>query len=287
MSGSPAAWHGTVGHIATSVQGLRTVRAAGEEPAPQDYLRHSRTPAGQLQVSARLDPEAGAILTTGLDTIARVDELSRAEALARMAEITLAALNDRQRGPRGDDTGSANRHDRFDFHEPTDNPYPNTSTPANINGSVSYTGVAVGLPGNMWVDTSCSIPGDWSAGEQHLKTSGSGTVSASTFTTPSGAMYTNGTYQLSVHYGSTWLSSSLVYCVGAAIGRQSKRHSVDQRLVWVRYRKRRHARRATNGPAGPTARFPGVRTGRGISCAVGMRGEWIGGSFTAVHTSLR
>jgi hypothetical protein len=82
----------------------------------------------------------------------------------------------------------------------------------NINGSVSYTGVAVGLPGNTWVDTSFSIPGDWSAGEQHLKTSGSGTVSASTFTTPSGAMYTNGTYKFSVHYGSTWLSSNLVYC---------------------------------------------------------------------------
>jgi hypothetical protein len=96
-----AAQHGTVRHVETLVQGLRIVEAATlEQPAPADYLRHSWTSVGQLQPSARLDPEAGAVVTAALDAIASAEDLSPAQALALMAEIALAAINDRATPPR-------------------------------------------------------------------------------------------------------------------------------------------------------------------------------------------
>jgi hypothetical protein len=90
-----------VWHIESLVQGLRTAEAATiEQSTPDDYVRHGWNAAGRLQLSARLEPESSAVLTFTLDAIARAEELSPAEALARMAEIALAAINDRATPPR-------------------------------------------------------------------------------------------------------------------------------------------------------------------------------------------
>jgi hypothetical protein len=48
--------------------------------------------AGRL--SARLDPERGATVAAALDTIARAEQVTAADALVRLAEIALAALAD-------------------------------------------------------------------------------------------------------------------------------------------------------------------------------------------------
>jgi len=51
------------------------------------------------QLSARLDPERGALITAAIDQLGRVEELSPADALVRLAEIGLAALADMPGAP--------------------------------------------------------------------------------------------------------------------------------------------------------------------------------------------
>jgi hypothetical protein len=97
--------HGTVGQLESTVRGLRTVEQNDESDAAgaraAEYLTRCWSADSRWRLAARLDPERGALVQSALDTIARGEGLSHAEALVRMAEIALAALNDGQRRPRG------------------------------------------------------------------------------------------------------------------------------------------------------------------------------------------
>jgi hypothetical protein len=94
--------YGTVAQLETIVRGLRTVddNERGVSQPEREYLRHHWTDASLWQLSARLDPERGAVVTSALETIAAHEELSPAEALVRLAEIGLAAVSDAAKMPR-------------------------------------------------------------------------------------------------------------------------------------------------------------------------------------------
>lgn len=86
--------HGTVGQLEELVRGLRTVHDNESEPQfrMSETLSHKWRDDSRLGVSAALDPEHGALLLTALDTVSRREGITRAEALARLAEIGLATL---------------------------------------------------------------------------------------------------------------------------------------------------------------------------------------------------
>jgi len=87
--------HGTVGHLETIVRGLRTVEDNQNAPVPaEQYSAWSWTTESQWRLSARLDPERGAVVQKTVETIARTEGISHADALVRMAEIALTAVND-------------------------------------------------------------------------------------------------------------------------------------------------------------------------------------------------
>jgi len=94
--------YGTVAQLETVVRGLRTVddNEHGISQPEREYLRHHWTDASLWQLSARLDPERGAVVTSAIETIAAREELSPAEALVRLAEIGLAAVADATDLPR-------------------------------------------------------------------------------------------------------------------------------------------------------------------------------------------
>ena len=102
-----AARHGTIGQLETLVQGLRTVddvdNATGLEP--KEYVRRSWAADSHWRLSARLDPERGAVVDAAVDVLARHEGLNAADALVRLAEIGLAALADvdAPRALRGDE----------------------------------------------------------------------------------------------------------------------------------------------------------------------------------------
>src|SRR5882757_10004649 len=86
--------HGTVGQVETMIRGLRTVQTNSSGLAPDEYVSHSWTPESQWRLTARLDPEHGALVQSAVETIARTEGISSPEALVRMAEIALAATAD-------------------------------------------------------------------------------------------------------------------------------------------------------------------------------------------------
>jgi len=94
--------YGTVAQLETVVRGLRTVddNEHGISQPEREYLRHHWTDASLWQLSARLDPERGAVVTSAIETIAAREELSPAAALVRLAEIGLAAVSDTANPPR-------------------------------------------------------------------------------------------------------------------------------------------------------------------------------------------
>lgn len=96
--------HATIGQLEETVRGLRTVEDNladdGTPRRPEQYLSHGWTTESQWRCQARLDPEKGAIVQGCLETIARGEQISPAEALVRMAEIALAAVNDSGTAPR-------------------------------------------------------------------------------------------------------------------------------------------------------------------------------------------
>src|SRR5882757_3874983 len=98
--------HGTVGQLEIMVRGLRTVEDNDKGAAPvEEYAAWSWSSESQWRLSARLDPEHGAVVQKTVETIARTEGISHADALVRMAEIALAAVNDRNapRELRGDE----------------------------------------------------------------------------------------------------------------------------------------------------------------------------------------
>lgn len=101
--------HGTVGQLEVMVRGLRTVDDNNRdalEPDPETVSHRWRSDS-RFGFSAKLDPEHGALLQSAIETIARREDLTHAEALTRMAEIALASVSAAGDGPapalRGDE----------------------------------------------------------------------------------------------------------------------------------------------------------------------------------------
>jgi hypothetical protein len=95
-----AARHGTVAQLEVLVRGLRTVDHNEQDTDAGEYLTQSWTSDSRWQLSARLDPERGALVGATIDAILQRDGGSRTDALLRLAEIGLAALADARRPPR-------------------------------------------------------------------------------------------------------------------------------------------------------------------------------------------
>ena len=94
--------NGTVGQLESMVRGLRTIEHNEAEPSGDagEYLSHRWGSDSRWQLNARLDPEHGAVVRSAIETIARAEGLTQAQALVRMAEIALAAVNDGADPPR-------------------------------------------------------------------------------------------------------------------------------------------------------------------------------------------
>ncbi len=89
--------HGTVGQLEDVVRGLRSVddnnRGRGDELDPDpEVVSHRWRSDSRFGFSAKLDPEHGALLHSALDTIAARENITRAQALTRIAEIALATV---------------------------------------------------------------------------------------------------------------------------------------------------------------------------------------------------
>jgi hypothetical protein len=95
-----AARHATVAQLEVVVRGLRTVEHNEKATDPGEYLNQSWTADSRWRLSARLDPERGALVAAAIDAIAQRDGGIAADALLRLAEIGLAALADAQHPPR-------------------------------------------------------------------------------------------------------------------------------------------------------------------------------------------
>ena len=105
--------HGTVEQLEVVVRGLRTVDHNEKATDPGEYLKQSWSSDSRWQLSARLDPERGALVGAAIDAIAGRDGCSQAEALARLAEIGLASLadaNNPARELRGDERAAVVIH---------------------------------------------------------------------------------------------------------------------------------------------------------------------------------
>ena len=95
-----AARHGTVAHLEVMIRGLRTVDHNEHATDPGEYLKQSWTADSRWRLSARLDPERGALMAAAIDAIAQRDGCSAADAFTRLAEIGLARLADSDNPPR-------------------------------------------------------------------------------------------------------------------------------------------------------------------------------------------
>jgi hypothetical protein len=95
------------------VRGLRTVDHNEKATDPGEHLKASWTPDSRWQLSARLDPERGALVAAAIDAIVQRDGGTAADALLRLAEIGLAALADAEnpsRELRGDERAAVVIH---------------------------------------------------------------------------------------------------------------------------------------------------------------------------------
>jgi hypothetical protein len=110
-----AARFGTVAQLEVLARGLRTVDA-NENPIPREdreYVKHRWADDATWALSAKLDPERGALLDAALTKVAEAEELSATDALVRLAEIGLTALADdttRPRHLRGDEQAAVVIH---------------------------------------------------------------------------------------------------------------------------------------------------------------------------------
>ncbi len=95
-----AARHATVAQLEVVVRGLRTVDHDEQASDRGEYLKQSWSSDSRWQLSARLDPERGALVGAAIDAIVGRDGCSPADALLRLAEIGLASLGDANNPPR-------------------------------------------------------------------------------------------------------------------------------------------------------------------------------------------
>jgi hypothetical protein len=86
--------HGTAAQLEVVVRGLRTVDHNEKATDAGEYLKQSWTADSRWRLSARLDPERGALMAAAIDAIAQRDGCSAADAFTRLAEIGLASLAD-------------------------------------------------------------------------------------------------------------------------------------------------------------------------------------------------
>ena len=101
--------HGTVGQLEDTVRGLRTVarnedddeaRRRGDPVGRPDTLDSRTGSDARWHLSARLAPERGSVVDAALLAVSRAEQISRVDALERMAEIALTVLADADRLPR-------------------------------------------------------------------------------------------------------------------------------------------------------------------------------------------
>ena len=92
--------HGTVEQLEVVVRGLRTVDHNEKATDPGEYLKQSWTSDSRWQLSARLDPERGAVVGAAIDAIMQRDGCSASRSVPRLAEIGLASLADTDNPPR-------------------------------------------------------------------------------------------------------------------------------------------------------------------------------------------
>jgi hypothetical protein len=94
--------YGTAAQLEVMVRGLRTVdhNERGIDQAEREYVAKTWTAESLWRLSARLDPERGAVVSAALRRVADSEQLGEADALVRLAEIGLAALEDSQNPPR-------------------------------------------------------------------------------------------------------------------------------------------------------------------------------------------
>jgi len=95
-----AARHATVAQLEVVIRGLRTVDDNEKATDPGEYLKQSWTPDSRWRLSARLDPERGALVGAAIEAIAARDGCSPADALLRLAEMGLAVIADDATNPR-------------------------------------------------------------------------------------------------------------------------------------------------------------------------------------------
>src|SRR5665213_2048005 len=95
-----AARHATVAQLEVVIRGLRTVDDNEQHSDPGEYLTQSWAADSRWRLSARLDPERGALVGAAIDAIAQRDGVSAAEALFQLAEIGLATMAEGKNPPR-------------------------------------------------------------------------------------------------------------------------------------------------------------------------------------------
>jgi hypothetical protein len=95
-----AAQHATVAQLEVVVRGLRTVDHNEKATDSGEYLKQSWTADSRWQLSARLDPERGAVVGAAIDAIMQRDGCNAADALLHLAETCLAELADTKIPPR-------------------------------------------------------------------------------------------------------------------------------------------------------------------------------------------
>ena len=87
--------HGSVGQLEVMVRSLRMVDRNNDDADPEldESVSHRWRDDSYLGISAKLDPEHGALLLSAIEALARREGITHAAALTRLAEIGIAALN--------------------------------------------------------------------------------------------------------------------------------------------------------------------------------------------------
>ena len=119
-----AAQHGTAAQLETLIHGMRFADRH-DHPVPEpEFVRSGWSPTGKRRVSARLEPEHGALLDAALAKVARAEGITSAQALVRMAEWAMAIVADERPAPRelrGDERAALVIHVDTDTY-PAENP---------------------------------------------------------------------------------------------------------------------------------------------------------------------
>lgn len=139
--------HGTAAQLETVVRGMRNVEHnENGEPIPAEYLRSGWTQESLRSISARLEPEHGALVDHAIDEVARAENLTAA--LVRMAEIALVVIEDaggrKPRPLRGDERAAVVVHvDATDLGPATAPATPSPARSAERGSARIHNGPAV------------------------------------------------------------------------------------------------------------------------------------------------